>query len=164
MISVTVLVQFYCNIHIIYCKLRVHKEENKSVVNRGVSNASPQILLNDGPIHDSVGSRANSQRVLNQKINLNTVSYNKILADMKHILCLFAFVMFFFVTKSINNQFKKHIDWRTINNEYRIILYILDFGAKLLLSFLFPLIFYISHKELRTYWKNSLIFCRTNQA
>ena len=164
MVSVTIFVQFYCNIHIIYCKLRLHKEENERIANARVSDLSPQILLNDRPIPNTVRSRANSLRVLNQKTYLNTVSYNKILIDMKHILCLFAFVMLFFITKSMRHQFIKHIDWRAIYNEYRIVPYILDFGPKFLLSFLFPLIFYISHKELRTYWINSFICCRKNQA
>ena len=158
------MIQFYCNIHIIYFKLRLHKEENERAFNRRVSVASPQILLNDRPIQNSVGSRANSPRVINQNINLNTISYNKILTDMKHILCLFAFVMFLLITKAVRNRYMKNMDWRAIDNEYKIILYILDFGPKFLLSFLFPLIFYISHKELRTYWKNSFTFCRTNQA
>ena len=115
------MVQFYCNIHIIYCKLRLHKEENERIANARVSDLSPQILLNDRPIPNTVRSRANSLRVLNQKTYLNTVSYNKILIDMKHILCLFAFVMLFFITKSMRHQFIKHIDWRAIYNEYRIV-------------------------------------------
>ena len=163
-ISVTVLVQFYCNIHIIYCKWRLYKEENERFVSRRVPDVPPQILLNDRPISNSAGFRENSPRVINQNINLNTISYNKILTDMKHILCLFAFVIFFLITKSARHQFTKNMDWRAINNEYKIIPYILDFGSKILLSVLFPLIFYISHKDLRTYWKNSFIFCRTNQA
>ena len=158
------MVQFYCNIHIIYCKWRLYKEENERFVSRRVPDVPPQILLNDRPISNSAGLRENSPRIINQNINLNTISYNKILTDMKHILCLFAFVMFLLITKSVRNRFMKNMDWREINNEYKIMLYILDFGPKFLLSFLFPLIFYISHKELRTYWKNLFICCRTNQA
>ena len=158
------MVQFYCNIHIIYYKLRLWKEENERLVSRRVPDVPPEILLNDRPISNSVGFRANSPRVINQNISLNTVSYNKILTDMKHILCLFAFLMFFLLTKPARHYFMKNMDWRVINDEYKIIPYILDFGSKFLLSFLFPLIFYISHKELRTYWKNSFTFCRTNQA
>ena len=163
-VSVTVLVQFYCNIHIIYCKLKLYNEEIERFINRRVPGVSPQILLNDIPIPNAVEFRKNLPGVRDQNISLNNVSYNKILTDMKHILCLFAFIMFLLITKSVRNRFMKNMDWRAINNEYKIMLYILDFGPKFLLSFLFPLIFYISHKELRTYWKNSLIFCRSNQA
>ena len=75
-ISVTVLVQFYCNLHIIFYKLKLYKEENERFVNRRVLDVLPQILLNDMPIPNAVGFRENSPSVRNQNFNFNNISYN----------------------------------------------------------------------------------------
>lgn len=135
----TAALQIYCNIHIVYCKWQQYKED-KSAEERSIQ--APAI---------------------NQHFHLNTIAYNKILADLKHIFSFLVYLALTFTLRRLRYHFMIDFDKLTIKNQSKIFLYLLDFGPKMLLFFVFPLIFYCTHKELRTYWKNSFTICRKNQ-
>lgn len=160
---VTVVLQFYCNSHILYCKWQEYKKDKERISERNVRNV-PRILVNVRPMSGSINERSVSVSASNQTFNLNNLPYNKILADAKHIICLFIITLFFLTSKPISNNILYTLDSKSIHNESKILLYILDFGSKILLSFMYPLMFYISHKELRTYWKNAFSICCRNQS
>ena len=143
----TVALQLYCNIHIIYSKWQQYKAEKNNVV-------PIRILLNDSPIFVSNE---------NPTLRLNTTAYNKILVDVKHIICFSIFATYIIVFGSLKKWIFLNPNLMSITNESKTLFYFFDFGKMLLLYFIFPVVFYFSHKELRTYWKNTFTLCRRNQ-
>ena len=147
LLVITVILQLYCNIHITYSKWQQFKAEKNNVV-------PIRILLNDSPIFVSNE---------NPTLRLNTTAYNKILVDVKHIICFSIFATCIIVFGSLKKWIFLNLNSMSFTNESKILFYVFDFGKKLLLYFIFPLVFYFSHKELRTYWKNTFTVCRRNQ-
>ena len=118
-----------------YCKWKQLKQERVVV---------PDIRIND--------QLEQPQRQMHQG-NLNTARNNKVLVEGKHLLCL----LFFLQTNTMLRYCRSSIDvldsttWMEAST---IGLYLLDFTDKLLILFVYPLMFYMSHKELRNYWWN----------
>ena len=155
-LGVTAVVLLSCNVHIVYRKLRQCKEEKSTERNRPV-----RIFLNSNPISDSNNDAEIPIQNHNTSLKLNTTAYNKMLAEIKHTVCFCVCVVFFMVLRACRNHLITYWDG---DNPSKILLYTLDFGPRILFSFVFPLMFYYSHPELRTYWKNTLKICRKNQA
>ena len=131
------IVQLYCNSHILYCKWKQHREEKKLIVPRIVIQSS------DGE-NNQIQPPEPPQR-------LNTSSNNKILAEVKHLLCLILFPL----VDIVANMFRNSIDVTEIPTWVemsRVWFYVNDFGGKCLVLFLYPLMFYFSHSELRKYY------------
>jgi hypothetical protein len=134
---VIILLQLYCNCHILYCKWNQSKQE--TII-------APSIRTND--------QLEQPQLQMHQR-QLNTISNNKILVEVKHLV----FFLFFLLINGI-----LRICWRSIDvvdsttwlEVSPIWLYLTDFTDKLLILFIYPLMFYISHPELRNYWRNHL--------
>ena len=162
-LAVTIVVQLYCNVSIIHCKWKQYRKDTRAISVTILPIRPIRILLNDVPIQDSVNERTIPQLVQNSNSPINNTSYNKILAEVEHIVCFFVYVLAFLLIRAYVDHFITDWDRSSITKQSRILLYILDFGPKFLLSFMFPLMFYFSHKELRTYWKNSLNLCRKSK-
>ena len=156
-LAVTVIIQFYCNAHIVVRKWQLYIEDQRSVPQRLVQVQPIRIFLIDNPIQYSTNQRRNSHPIQNSTPRLNNMVYNKILAEVGHIIWFFVNVLFFLLVRAYIDHFIADLDTISIISQSKIKLYILDFGPQLLVSFIFPLIFYFSHKELRIYWKN---YCR----
>ena len=129
--------QLYCIGHILYCKWKQSKKEAIIV---------PSIRIND---------QLQQHQLQNHPRQLNTSKNNKILVEVKHLVC---FLFFLFI-----NAFLRYrrtsiavIDSTTWLQESPIGLYFTDLTDKLLIMFIYPLLFYISHPELRNYWKSHL--------
>ena len=155
-LGVTTVVLLSCNAHIIYRKWRQCKEEKNTERNRPI-----RIFLNANPISGSNNDAEIPIQDHNPSLKLNTTAYNKMLAEIKHTVCFCACVVFFMVLRACRSHLITYWDG---DNPSKILLYILDFGPRILFSFVFPLMFYCSHAELRTYWKNTFKICRRNQA
>lgn len=163
MFKVVLLVTLlYCNIRIDYIKWKQHRDEKDS--GRSVQIQPMRIFLNNGPLTDSNGNAEIHAPNQNQVFQLNTVRYNQIIAEMKHTLSFSFSVAFVFIIRASQNYFVTYWDGAPITSQSKIMLYILDLGWLMLFSFIFPLLFYYSHQELRTYWKNIFKICRRNQA
>ena len=158
MLIVTVL---YYNVRIDYLKWKQHQEEKVS--ERSVQNQSMRIVPNGRPLTDSNENGEIPIPNQNQGIQLNTRRYNKIIAEMKHTLTFCFSAAFIFIIRASQNHFVTYWDGAPITSQSKIMLYTLDLGWVMLFSFIFPLLFYYSHQELRTYWKNTFKICRRNQ-
>ena len=156
---VTVL---YCNARIDYLKWKRYQEEKVS--ERSVQNQPMRIFPNCLLLADSNENAEIPIPNQNQGIQLNTRRYNKIIAEMKHTLIFCFSAAFIFIIRTCQNHFVAYWDGTPMTSQSKIMLYILDLGWLLLFSFIFPLLFYYSHQELRTYWKNIFKICRRNQA
>ena len=91
------------------------------------------------------------------------MAYNKILVDLKHLLFILLYTISTLILKVLRTHFLDCLDWTSIDKESKLLLYIFDFAPKILILFMFPLMFYFSHKELRAYWKNTLNMCRKSK-
>ena len=152
----------YCNIRIDYLKWKQNKDEKDS--KRSVQIQPIRIIPNDRPLTDSNANVEMRTPNQNQGIQLNTRRYNKIIAEMKHTLTFCFSAAFIFIIRASQNHFVTYWDGAPITSQSKIMLYILDLGWVMLFSFIFPLLFYYSHQELRTYWKNTFKICRRNQS
>ena len=148
------IIQFYCNTHIVVRKWQQYIEDQRSVPQRLVQVQPIRIFLNDTPIQDSTNERRNSHPIQNSAPRINNIAYNKIIAEVGHIIWFFVNVLFFLLVRAYIDHIITDLDTISIVSQSKIKLYILDLGPQLLASFIFPLIFYFSHKELRIYWKN----------
>ena len=97
---VTVIIQIYCNAHIALCKWQQYKEETKDLP-RGVVRIPPiRIFLNDMPIQDSINERSISEPIPNLVLRVNNKAYNKILAEVTHIILFFIYALFFLLIRA----------------------------------------------------------------
>ena len=151
---VTVIIQFYCNAHIVVRKWQLYTKDKRSVPLRLVQVQPIRNFLIDNPIQDDTNERRNIHPIQHSTPRLNNIAYNKIIAEVGHIIWFFVNVLFFLLVRAYLDYFITDLDTISIISQSKIKLYILDFGPQLLVSFIFPLIFYFSHKELRIYWKN----------
>ena len=131
-----VLLQLYCNLHILYCKWKHSKQDTITI---------PTININD--------QLEQPQQQIHQR-RLNTSRNNKILVDVKHLVC---FVLFLLINAFLRNRRTSIdiVDSSTWLEESPFWMYLTDFTDKLLILFIYPLMFYISHPELRNYWWNN---------
>ena len=138
----TVIVQFYCNGHIAYCKWKHYQQERCVLVSGRLRQH------NDGeqqqPQNPNPGSPFN-----------NTIN-NKILPEVKHIGCLLIFLLITFASKASKASLDSTNSGALLETS-PIFIFIYDFGTSFLLLLIFPLLFYLSHAELRKYWWDILI-------
>ena len=153
------IIQFYCNAHIVVRKWQQYIKEQRSIPQRLVQVQPIRIFLNDTPIQHSANERRNSLPIQNSAPRLNNIAYNKIIAEVGHIIWFFVNVLFFLLVRAYIDHIITDLDTISIVSQSKIKLYILDLGPQLLASFIFPLILYFSHKELRLYWKNYFRSC-----
>lgn len=143
---VTILVQTFCGIRIIYCKWKQWKSDRDSVIpirilphNHEDDDRPPRIQTPD-PGH-----------------MLNTSLTNKILPDLKHVICFFLSTLTFIFLHIYKKYLFSNFDLIVITKESRLMLYFINLAPRFLFSIIFPLMFYISHKELRNYWKSQFV-------
>ena len=160
---VTIIIQLYCNVHIVLRKWQQYKEENRNIQHGRVSIPIIRIFLNDNPIQASTNERSISEPIPNSVARINNVAYNKVLAEVTHITLFFIYVLFFLTIRAYIGHFISELDTHSIINQSKIKLYILNFAPQFLVTFMFPLMFYFSHIELRIYWKNCFRICRRKQ-
>ena len=154
-VPIILVILFYCNCHIIYCKWQQNRKEKDDVI-------SIYILSNGREISDAHYNRQNHDQRSNQSFRLNNTIHNKILPEIKHITWVFVYIIVVLVALRFRSDMIQS-DIKSISLQSKIWLYVLDFGPVSLLMLLYPLMFYLSHKELRTYWKNQLTCLRRNQ-
>ena len=160
---VTVIIQIYCNIHIAFRKWQQYKEETRNIQHQLAPIPLIRIFLNDEPFQDSIYNRSISEPIPNSGSRVNNVAYNKILAEVTHIILFFIYALFFLLIRAYIDHFITDLDTYSIINQFKMKLYILDSAPQFLVAFMFPLMFYFSHIELRTYWKNCFRVCRRKQ-
>ena len=160
---VTIIIQLYCNVHIVLRKWQQYKEENRNIQHQLVSFPIIRIFLNDNPIQDSANERSIPEPIPNPVARINNVAYNKVLAEVTHITLFFIYVLFFLIIRAYIEHFISDLDTHSIINQSKIKLYILNFAPQFLVTFMFPLMFYFGHIELRIYWKNCFRICRRKQ-
>ena len=149
------IILLYCNCRIIYCKWQQNRQEKDVVI-------PIQILPNGREINDDRNNTHNHDQGSNQSFRLNNTTHNKILSEIKHITWVFVCFIVVFLTLRFRSDMIQS-DIKSITLQSKIWLYLLDFGPAILLMLLYPLMFYFSHKELRTYWKNQFTYLRRNQ-
>ena len=160
---VTVIIQIYCNVHIALCKWQQYNEDTKKIPRGHVRIPPIRIFLNDMPIQDSASERSISEPIPDSVSRVNNVAYNKILAEVTHIILFFIYALFFLLIRAYIDHIITDSDTYSIINQFKIKLYILDLAPQFLVTFMFPLMFYFSHIELRIYWKNCFRICRRKQ-
>ena len=138
----TLIAQFYCNGHIAYCKWK-HYQEERSVL---VSGRLRQ--LNDG-------EQQQPQNPIPRMPFNNTIN-NKTLAEVKHIVCLLIFLLIALISK-LSKASLDSTDSTALLKTSPVLIFIYDFGTSFLILLIFPILFYLSHEELRKYWWNILI-------
>ena len=141
----TLIVQFYCNGQIAYCKWQHYKQEKKLL-------GSLQLQQKDGEGQIDEDENQNNNRL---QLPLNTNAHNKILAEVKHLTCLLIFYTISVVSKRSKSRFDN--DQSSLLEASAVLLYLYDFGTSILLLLIFPLVFYISHPELRKFVKEMFI-------
>ena len=149
------VILLYCNCHIIYCKWQQNKKEKDDVV-------PIQILSNGREVYDVHNNKHNHDQRSNQSFRLNNTIHNKILPEIKHITWVLVYIIVVFIALRFRSDMIQS-DIKSITLQSKIWLYLLDFGPAGLLMLLYPLMFYFSHKELRSYWKNQFTYLRRNQ-
>ena len=120
-------------------------------------------MPNGREVSNSDYNRNNLDQNSNQNSHLNNSVYNKILPEIKHITCLFVYVLFYLIIRKFRLNIIQNSDIKSITQKSKTLLYVLDFGPINILMLLYPLMFYLCHKELRTYWKNQFTCLRRNQ-
>ena len=148
-LAFTLLVQLFCCIPIMYCKWQQWKKDRNNVI--------PIRILPHNHENDDSSPRIQKP---DQGHTLNTSLTNKILPDLKHIICFLLSTL----TLSILQIYKKHLflnyDLIYITKESKLMMHVINLTPKFLFCFIFPLMFYLSHKELRNYWKTQFIAFR----
>ena len=97
---------------------------------------------------DADNNRKNQGQNANQNFHLNNTVYNKILPEIKHITCLFVYVLFYLIIRKFRLNIIQNSDIKSITLKSKTLLYVLDFGPINILMLLYPLMFYLCHKEL----------------
>ena len=143
--AVTILVQLFCCIPIIYCKWQQWKKDRNNVI--------PIRILPHN--HENDDSSPRIQRP-DPGRTLNTNLTNKILPDLKHIICFLLSILILSFLHMYRNYLFSNYDLIYITKESTLMLYVINLIPKFLISFVFPLMFYLSHKELRNYWKKTI--------
>ena len=141
----TLIIQFYCNGHIAYCKWQHYRQDKNLMVSIQPQQEDVENLMG----HDE---HQNNNRL---QLPLNTNAHNKILAEVKHLTCLLIFFTISFVSKRSKSRFDS--DRSSLVEASAVLLYFYDFGTSILMFLIFPLVFYISHPELRKFVKEMFI-------
>ena len=132
--------QLYCNGHILFCKWKQLREERKTVLP----------INKTRPSDDD--DRSNASECHIRRPQLNNSTNNKILAEAKHLIVMVLFLIIFVGSQWWINSIDLR-DSTTWLNMPLILLYVCDLGIMFLIMFVCPLMFYLSHQELRRYWK-----------
>ena len=141
----TLVIQFYCNGHIAYCKWQHYRQEKNLLV-------SLQLQQKDGEGQQGDDEDQNNNRL---QLPLNTNAHNKILAEVKHLTCLLIFFTITYVSKRSKSTLDS--DRSSLVEASAVLLYFYDFGTSILMFLIFPLVFYLSHPELRKFVKEMFI-------
>ena len=142
LVGVTLLVQLFCGSAIVYCKWQQWRKEQNDVI----------------PIRIQTSNQECGQRQLeipapHRNQRFNTSLTNKILPDLKHLTCFGLYSLTLVSLQFYKNHFLSY----STTVQSKIMMYIINLFPKFLFSIVFPLLFYISHKELRNYWKKQII-------
>ena len=156
LMPIFVIILLYCNCHIIYCKWQQNRKDKDNVI-------PIRIFINGGEVPDADDNRHNQDQNANSNLNLNNTAHNKILPEIKFITCAVVYLHVALLVIRLRSKMFQDIDITLITQQSKILLYALDLGPTSLLMLLFPIMFYCSHKELRTYWKNQFTCFRRNQ-
>ena len=140
--ALVLIVLFYCNGHIAYCKWRHYQEERS--------------LLVSGRLRQHVDGEQQHPQSPNPRLQLNNTINNKTLAGVKHIVCLLLFISIECVS-NVSKASLDSTDLAALLETSPFFIFISDFGSIFLMVLIFPLLFYLSHPELRKYWWNILI-------
>ena len=141
LVGVTLLAQLFCGSAIIYCKWQQWRKEQNDVIPIRIQANNPESGNGQMKIQET-------QR--NQR--LNTSLTNKILPDLKHLTCFGLYSLTLVFLQFYKNHFLPY----STTIQSKIMMYIINLFPKFLFSIVFPLLFYISHKELRNYWKKQI--------
>ena len=139
-VPIILVILLYCNCHIIYCKWQQNRKEKDDVI-------PIQILPNGREMYDAHNNRHNHDQRSNQSFRLNNTIHNKILPEIKHITWVFVYIIVVLVALRFRSDMIQS-DIKSITIHSKIWLYVLDFGPINILMLLYPLMFYLCHKEL----------------
>ena len=90
------------------------------------------------------------------EVNLNTSSYNKVLVEVTHIFIFIAFVIVRLVLRRIAQSYTSTDIDGQLENIPKVTMYFCDLTPSILISFVFPLLFYGTHPKVRKYVKGLL--------
>ena len=150
------IILLYCNCHIIYCKWQQNRKDKDNVI-------PIRILVNGGEEPNADVNRHNQDQNANLSFHLNNTAHNKILPEIKLITCAVVYFHVVLLVVRFRTKMFQNTDINLISQQSKILLYALDFGPISFLMLLYPIMYYCSHKELRTYWKNQFTCFRRNQ-
>ena len=128
----TILIQFVATGSIAYEKWKIWQEERR---NRVVSLQMQSQDQMEAP---------QSQQV---PVGIHNQAYNDVLVELSHLLILLIFIIIGFISKT-----SKHtVEQTDLIGISRALLYFYDFGATHLLSLIFPICFYVTHPDVKTF-------------
>ena len=142
LIGVTLLVQLFCGSAIIYCKWQQWRKEQNDVIPIRIQTCNHA----DGQEQIEMQATHHNQR-------FNTSLTNTILPDLKHLTCFGVYSLTLVSLQFYKNHFLSY----STTVQSKIMMYIINLFPKFLFTIVFPLLFYISHKDLRKYWKKQII-------
>ena len=145
------LFQFYSIGHIIYCKWDHYKKE------KAQRSHVPSFLVELNHIESACtqtqSNRSSQNAHAHDEIKFNNSSYNKVLVEASHIFTFIAFVIIRLVLRQLRQSFTDTNFVGNLEELSRLNMYICDLTPSILISFVFPLIFYLTHPKIRNYMK-----------
>ena len=169
----SVVLQLFCIICITYFKWKYHVEdinqqhvnasfrlnntigENLDLVDERQQSVFTirELLVNELETVRNKGYQSSNVPILTASTShfrwVNNVTYNKTIIEVCHIL----FVAVIVVLHLTQQQVKKSLNPASVADIPYTILYMLDMGPVILISFVLPLMIYLSHSEIRIYFK-----------
>lgn len=139
MVSISLL-QVYSIGHIIYRKWIIYQQERQQSHAMSVF----IIRLNDFEPHNLRDHR-------DGEVNLNTSSYNKVLVEVTHIIVLVAFVIIRLILRRIAQSYTSTGLDGGLEDIPKLTMYFCDLTPPILITFVFPMLFYVTHPKVGSY-------------
>ena len=134
------LFQVYSIGHIIYRKWIVYQQERQQTQPISLF----IIRINDFEPHNLDDKPPG-------EVNINTSSYNKVLVEVTHLITFIAFVIIRLILKNIGQSYANEDFNGKMENIPKLTMYFCDMTPSILLSFVFPTVFYVTHPKVRIY-------------
>ena len=151
-----VLFQIYLIGHIIYCKWNHYKNEKAQQVE--VPLFLTELNRIEGAGTQTHPNRSNQNAPVHDEIKFNTSTYNTVLIEATHICAFIAFLAIKFVSRHLQQSFMDTHIGGNLDHGTRLVMYMQQHIPAILLTVVFPLLFYLTHPKIRNYVKG--IVCK----